>query len=281
MKLYIFILLVGMFSLMGCGESYIWLSRGSRTPPELRELNYQDIERYYTQEFESKRFAAVGTYIDFGYIRALLKSGKITKEQSKVGFQNYIKKQSTFYVYLYILDNGQCPVDVMKNLASGPMIEKVSKNEEDLMEEDIDENNSKLYDISQWNFSLAFSNNSKSEPYKIVPVAYRNVREGGCVISGYVHFPVSIKKNVNWMALSISSPVDDYSTILRWNVKVYSKGRPTKEQTDERASQSSESSEQPSSQTEIKQAPAEPASTEKTDEQSPEEILFNSQRNKF
>lgn len=197
------LLIIALSILGSCEENYILVSRGSTVPIELQELSSKEIETYYTQRYESNKFATISTLIDFSYIRALRHEQKLTKEKAKEAFDSYIKKQTTFYIYLYLLNAPLCPENY----------EKIKNNP-----------TFAIYDISRWDFTLLILPKQEiKKPFKIKPVIIKAIDDHSCVIGGYIHFPGSLKPTHKSIKLNIRSPNNKYIATLNWKIKVVSK----------------------------------------------------------
>ena len=194
------LLFVAIITVLGCGEEFIWVSKGSRVPPKIKDLSSKEIENYFTQRYEGKDLAVISTFIDFSYIRALRHERKLKRSEAKLAFDNYIKKQTTFFVYIYLLDIEMCPASLEKVKEFPP-----------------------IYDMNKWQFVLEVYPKVKyKRPFKVNPVFIKPIKDN-CVLGGYVHFPGSLKTRDNLMKLSITSPDNKYNIKLQWKIKVVSK----------------------------------------------------------
>ena len=100
------IVLAGV-ALSGCAER-LRTSRGTRIPPELRGLSSAELTERFTRDSVGEHLSMVATLVDFSYVRAVSRERSRVHDQERAAYERYVRRQTTFYVYLVLHDRESC-----------------------------------------------------------------------------------------------------------------------------------------------------------------------------
>jgi hypothetical protein len=194
----------------GCNES-VRLSRGLRSPEELRGASSAAVtERFTRQANGGDDVSVLATLIDYAYVKAVAREWGRTREQEREAFDRYLKRQTTFYVYLVLRDRESCQAPESAEQAdAGP-----AEGEGD--EED------RLLDLRSWNFVMRFPNGRQRQAAEVEPEPTQMAPTGGCLVQGYVHFPNVVPPQAKAVILRVDGGEGSHlKAELRWDLQAW------------------------------------------------------------
>jgi hypothetical protein len=182
------------------------LSQGTRIPDELRGASSAQIADLFTRVERGTELSLVATLIDFAYVRAVVRERDRTVDQEREAYDRYIRRQTTFYVYLTLHRAESCA-------------EAEEQGEGDRAEAEASE-----LALEGWDFGLQLSGGRDLELSGVEPGETRAAPTGGCIVQGYVRFDGDVPRDATWMALEVSDRDRDEElrSTARWDLGSWS-----------------------------------------------------------
>jgi hypothetical protein len=188
----------------GCTER-LRVSIGTRIPSEMRGASSVQITERFSKISRGEDLSMVATLIDFSYLRAVTRERNRSIEQEREAYQGYLRRQTSFYVYLLLHQAESCRSygDPERHRGRGRL------------------------DMRSWDFTLETSDGREHRASEIDPRPTQLAPTGGCLVQGYVHFDGNIPLGTQWVSLDATSGEDneEISAVLRWDLEPWTPER--------------------------------------------------------
>ena len=204
------IVLGALLALSGCTEA-VRLSRGTRIPDELRGASSAQLTDLFTRVERGSTLSFVATLVDFSYVRAVTREGGRTEEREREAFQRYLRRQTSFYVYLTLHRMETCR-------------DHGSRADEGAAH---DGEGGPPVDLRGWRFALADSTGRRWETPRVEPGPTVLAPASGCLLQGWVTFPRGVPPTARWVSLEASAGEGraTTSTAVRWDLEPWTPPR--------------------------------------------------------